>query len=79
MQKAHKVWTSSFLSLVRLLDFYLSFLLNIYCQIGVVYCKKGQLTEVEMLSNSERDTSTEYREFLKFLGARVELNEAFDK
>eukprot|EP00736_Rhodelphis_marinus_P000730 Rmarinus@m.7452 len=45
-------------------------------KIGVVYSKKGQgrrAVEDEMFSNTEKDMSPEFHEFLKILGDRVKL------
>jgi hypothetical protein len=38
---------------------------------GVIYCKQGQVTDDDMLSN--RETSTAFETFLKLLGDKVEL------
>jgi len=42
-------------------------------KIGILYCRKGQTTEQEMLSNREEDASPAYIEFLNLLGNKVTL------
>lgn len=40
---------------------------------GVLYCKDGQSTELDMYSNTAEGASVDYNEFLQFLGTTVRL------
>jgi len=40
---------------------------------GVLYCKRGNRTETQMLENRKQDISPEFEESLNFLGRRVDL------
>eukprot|EP01097_Dermamoeba_algensis_P007239 TRINITY_DN4540_c0_g1_i1.p1 TRINITY_DN4540_c0_g1~~TRINITY_DN4540_c0_g1_i1.p1 ORF type:complete len:871 (-),score=166.23 TRINITY_DN4540_c0_g1_i1:15-2627(-) len=42
-------------------------------KVGVLYCKAGQTTEEEMLSNQQSDVSPAFEEFVDVLGERIEL------